>query len=82
MTERIGAFARTYWPVLVAIVLASAAWGTSTAQISYLGKGQDRIEAKIDAISDGLSTAKAGLQYATKYIDDLRVRVNALETRN
>jgi hypothetical protein len=78
MTERIGAIVRAYWLVLVGIIAAAAAWGTSTAQIAYLGKGLDRIEAKIDATN--LSADKVAVQYAGDFAD-LSARVKALEAR-
>jgi hypothetical protein len=57
------------------------AWGASTAQISAIASGQEKISAKIDVLAEGFATQKANERFAQRDINDLLQRVHALETR-
>jgi hypothetical protein len=81
MTERAGEFIRNFWFPIAGLVALAVAWGASTAQIGSIAKGQDKIDAKIDQIAENLASTKTTAQIAIRDIDELRGRLNALETR-
>lgn len=81
MTDKIGEFARSYWPVIAALLMIAAAWGTSTAQIGWLDASVKGIGTKLDTMSLDVATIKATGHYTTQEIADLRERVREIERR-
>lgn len=77
-----------YWPVLVGVLAAAAAWGSLSMQVSYvndgqkeLGKTTERILTRLDVIGDRVATTTADSRNANQDIADLRTRMHAMEAR-
>lgn len=88
VTDKIGEFARTYWPVIVGAVMVATAWGANTAQIGWVAEGNKAILAKLDKLSDQQSTFQTSVattqaleQWNSRSVADLNERMRTLEAR-
>lgn len=88
MTEKVGEFARLYWPIIVGLIAIGTAWGTSTMQIAAIGEtmkgygdGQKTIISKVDNLTEKMATQQATTTFAMEQIADLKARLRDVETR-
>lgn len=88
MTDKIGEFTRSYWPVIAGLVAVAVAWGVSTAQIAGVARSNEIVLSKLDRQSDALTDIKADVAgiratnaSAAAVVADLQARVRAVEAR-
>lgn len=88
MTDRLGEYTRSYWPVVLALLAAAVAWGTVANQVSTLNENQNKlnvsqtaISAKLDRIAEGQAASLATNIANERDIADLRTRIHGLEVR-
>ena len=79
MTDRLGEFARSYWVVIVAALVMAAAWGTTTAQLAWVGRTVDTVNTKLDVALPTIAANAATVAVTRTDIADLRERLHALE---
>lgn len=88
MTEKVGDFARAYWPIIIGLIALGTAWGTSTMQIAAIGEtmksygdGQKTIITKVDSLAEKMATQQATTAFAMEQITDLKARLRDVEIR-
>lgn len=70
MSEKTARFLRDWWQIIAAALLCAGAWGTNTAQIASLGRGQEAMlatQAKISVDVQAILQTQAGMQVARQF---------------
>lgn len=86
--ERLSEVVMAFWPVIVGFLVAAAAWGALTMEVTWLRQGQDQvirgnqqIISRLDALSANVASMQTATTYTSSEVADLRNRVRALEGR-
>lgn len=81
MVDKMGDFARSYWPVFAGIVAASVAWGALYTRVDTAAADVRAMRADVSQLAAGMAGTTARAQASDQRIADLFDRVRLLEQR-